>query len=199
VFITGEVTMLQVQSKSLKRGTRPKSWYDPVSIVRVDSILVADSGVIGLTQDGTQLIDVHNSIHANTKNKGFNSISVGFAFNYEEMRAQYGIHLVDGIAGENIVVLTKGYIEPSRITKVMLTPDIVQTNCILEFNRPVPPCIEFAHYCLKTGFEEGTSERVTHALDFLGNGRRGILVEVPKYVPPFRINVGDAVHIEISD
>ncbi|MDQ3653860.1 MAG: hypothetical protein M3457_02115, partial [Chloroflexota bacterium] len=100
--LLGTIVRLQVQTASLKCGDRPRSWYNPEFIRPVPELRLDDGGVTGL--DGEDIADVHHRDHPRSKWRGENGVSVGFTGHYARMRDRFGPHLVDGIAGENILV-----------------------------------------------------------------------------------------------
>src|SRR5215472_16677942 len=101
---TGRVKLVQVQPTPLKIGRRPNAYYDPSSLLVVDTLLVSPYGAIGVTAGGEHITDIHHAQHQATRNShGKNDLSVGFTSHYEAMRARFDQHLVDGCAGENIL------------------------------------------------------------------------------------------------
>ena len=169
----GTIVRLQVQESSLKVGDKPRR-YDPAPIRAVPAISLDPAGVIGLAENGETILDVHNLDHPSSKNRdGENGISLGFTAHYLAMRRRFGQHLVDGIAGENILIeadspfsvedLAAGVVvEGSGGRPLQLRPVIVAT-----------PCVEFSRYALK--FPDGArpDATVTEALRFLDAGMRG--------------------------
>jgi hypothetical protein len=169
----GEIRRLQIQTKSLKVGDRARRSYDPAGILAVPRLTITPGGVIGWDQAGTRLDDVHHRDHPNSKNRGDNAISIGFTSHYEEMRQAFGEHVVDGLAGENILVeqahligeddLRHGIaIETGAGTLVRLANLIVAT-----------PCVEFSRYAMKFPQDQRPDETVTATLQFLNDGMRG--------------------------
>src|SRR5437762_11839959 len=103
--LIGVIVGLHVQRSSLKVGQAPLRRYDPAPLQAVPALLLSESGVTGLTERGKPIVDVHNREHPASKNRaGANGISVGFTSHYDTMRARFGEHLLDGLAGENILV-----------------------------------------------------------------------------------------------
>ena len=173
VRLIGTIMRVQVQESSLKVGAKPRR-YDPAPIRSVPAISLSSSGVVGLTENGESIVDVHHHDHPASKNRGGeNGISLGFTAHYLAMRERFGQHLSDGIAGENILVavdrpfqqedLAGGVVvEASEGRRLELRPVIVAA-----------PCVEFARYALK--FPEGArpDTMVTEALRYLDAGMRG--------------------------
>src|SRR5699024_3689479 len=146
--LIGPIVRLQVQTTSLKQGERPRSWYDPAPIRSVPIVHIDDGGVTGF--DGTSLADVHHRDHPRSRFRGENGVSVGLTGHYVRMRERFGSHLVDGIAGESILV---------QSDRVLTEPDIEHGVVILTANGLVelsavlsaPPCVEFSKFCAGYG------------------------------------------------
>src|SRR4029079_11330029 len=101
----GRIKLVQIQCSSLKQGQRPYCYYDPTPLLVVERLLLAPRGAVGLTASGQQLTDVHHADHPESKNHGLlNGTSIGFTSHYRRMRDQFGAHLADGCAGENILI-----------------------------------------------------------------------------------------------
>ncbi|HEX5691920.1 MAG TPA: hypothetical protein VFX76_18025, partial [Roseiflexaceae bacterium] len=103
--VLGSIKQVQIQHASLKVGVRPHAYYDPTPLVVVEQLLLAPGGVIGITSGGERIVDVHNLAHPASKSRqGSNGISIGFTAHYQAMRERFGAHLLDGIAGENLLI-----------------------------------------------------------------------------------------------
>jgi hypothetical protein len=173
VRLIGTIVRLQIQESSLKVGDKPRR-YDPAPLRSVPAISLGPAGVVGLAENGETIVDVHHREHPSSKNRGGeNGISLGFTAHYLAMRRRFGQHLVDGIAGENILIeadspfsvedLAAGVVvEGSGGRPLQLRPVIVAA-----------PCVEFSRYALK--FPDGArpDATVTEALRFLDAGMRG--------------------------
>src|SRR5712691_4738221 len=93
----GRIKMLQVQRSVLVIDEGLESYYDPTPLVAVESLEVSPAGVIGITADNRQVMDIHHMHHPDSENhKGVNGISLGFTSHYRSMREKLGEHLVDG-------------------------------------------------------------------------------------------------------
>ena len=91
-------------------GIRPNALYEPGPLSGVPRLMLMTSGVIGIYDDETNIIDRHNWLHSdhrNKRSKGIsNGISIGFTSHFKMMRETYGEHVSLGVAGENIIVET---------------------------------------------------------------------------------------------
>jgi hypothetical protein len=103
----GTIDRLQIQRSSLKTGEKPDRVYDPTPLLPVPRLTVTPDGVLGASDDGGWLVDVHHRAHPATKNEdALHGVSVGFTSHYAAMRARFGERMVVGCAGENIIVTT---------------------------------------------------------------------------------------------
>lgn len=101
--LIGRAIRLQIQRSRLKPGPATTRVYDPAPLLEVSQLAITPRGVTG---DG--IIDVHNTDHPDTRNvKLLNGISVMTTSRYRALRAAYGEHLVDGIAGESLLLDTE--------------------------------------------------------------------------------------------
>lgn len=192
--LIGRIVRLQVQESSLKVGERLRRWYDPAPIRAVPTLMLDENGVVGRTDMDAMILDVHNVTHPATKNRtGSNGISVGFTSHYGAMRARFGEHLTDGIAGENILVATERlFTEPDFAVGIRIETDDGAT-IDLEQVIIAEPCVEFSRFALCYPHDAPTDRAVTDALNFLREGVRGFYATY--HGPPTRITVGASVYL----
>jgi hypothetical protein len=173
VRLIGTIARLQVQESSLKVGVKPRR-YDPAPLRSVPAISFSPAGVVGLTEHGESIVDVHHREHPSSKNRGGeNGISLGFTAHYREMRRRFGQHLRDGIAGENILIETDRQFPVEELATGVVIEGTAGTWPEL---RPVivaAPCVEFSRYALKFPNDARPDATVTEALRFLDAGMRG--------------------------
>jgi hypothetical protein len=194
--LLGEIVRLQVQVASLKVGTPPHRRYDPSPLCEVASLALSTNGVSGWTEDGRELSDVHNLTHPESKNRGgSNGISIGFDAHYSAMRARFGEHLTDGIAGENVLVALA---KPSGV----LNEDDFRGGIAIETPGGIvrleevfvaAPCAEFTRFAMRFPDEARPDRTVTEALQFLDDGMRGFYAAYRG--PGTRITRGNAVYL----
>ena len=171
--LIGTIVRLQVQESSLKVGDKPRR-YDPAPIRSVPAVSLGRAGVVGLTENGERIVDVHHREHPSSKNRGGeNGISLGFTAHYRAMRQRFGPHLADGIAGENILIDTHRQFPVEDLANGVVVESADGRRLEL---RPVivaAPCVEFSRYALR--FPDGArpDATVTEALRFLDAGMRG--------------------------
>ena len=192
----GKIVRLQIQSESLKRplaprpgeGHTPERYYDPSPIVPASRLWVTDS-VAAVPLDGHYVLDVHAAAHPDTRNRGNgNMLSIGLSAHYENMRFQFGDHLIDGIAGENILVESG-----DKLTVDDFRGDVsieLQTGGCVRFDHVTiaAPCVEFSRFCLNDRFADPLP--TSQALRFLDNGTRGFYGYMSSGLPAM-IQIGD--------
>ncbi|MBW3634353.1 MAG: hypothetical protein KY456_15130 [Chloroflexi bacterium] len=169
----GTIVRLQVQESSLKVGSKPRR-YDPAPIRSVPAISLSSSGVVGLTENGEIIVDVHHHDHPASKNRGGeNGISLGFTTHYLAMRQRFGRHLSNGIAGENILVEVDQPFQAEDLTCGVVVEGADGKRLDLRSVIVASPCVEFARYALL--FPDGArpDAAVTEALRYLDQGMRG--------------------------
>ncbi len=158
--VLGTVVRLQVQRSPLKPGPVATRVYDPTPLAEVTALEVTPRGVTG---DG--LLDVHHADHALSRNRRLdNGLSAMTREGYRLLRAAYGDHLVDGIAGESLLV--DGGLDLRGPLQLETTDGVLDV-----IGTPIPPCVEFSRFAL--GGATGTGPEVLAALEQLGDGARG--------------------------
>jgi hypothetical protein len=170
----GRIKRLQVQPTSLKVGQKPYRYYDPSPLLIVDHLLVSTKGAIGIMAEGIQVIDVHHVDHPLSHNvDGINGLSIGFTSHYEAMRSKFGQHMVDGCAGENILIeVDREYtLAELRNGLAIQSPDTGQVVHLTDIVIAAP-CVEFSHFAANSGTPLPNSE-LRATLQFLDEGMRG--------------------------
>jgi hypothetical protein len=186
----GVVKQVQVQRASLKVGQKPLEVYDPAALRRVDGLRLSPLGVIGLLT-GEEIVDVHNALHPQSKNGGVNGISVGFTSHYAAMRQRFGPHLIDGIAGENILVEVEGpFVLEAMGGRLIFQKAATGEQVVVEIARAAAPCEPFSRFALQQG-PPVAPEVMKATLQFLGGGTRGFYASAQGGV----ISSGDKVFV----
>jgi hypothetical protein len=189
----GKVCRLQVQPTSLKVGDRSRRSYDPAGISVVPRLTITEDGVIGWSDSDERIDDIHNRNHPASKNRGDNPISIGFVSHYDEMRRAYGEHLVDGIAGENILVEQDQVISEDDIHRGFAIE--TSAGSLIQFHNVIvaTPCVEFSRYAMKFPEDARPDGTVTTTLQFLNNGMRGYYASYAGR--EVNLSVGDRVFV----
>jgi hypothetical protein len=170
----GVIVRLQVQQAGLKVGRAPRRRYDPAPLLVVSALGLDEGGVVAWTAQGERILDVHHKDHPASKNVGGrNGISIGFTAHYDAMRARFGGHLADGLAGENVLVQTdRLYREADLKDGVAI---VLQDGWAIGLERifVAEPCVEFTRYALRYPSDVPSDHTVSEALSFLKGGMRG--------------------------
>jgi len=184
---------VQIQRASLKAGQRPHSYYDPAPLLAVPRLRLGPGGVAGLASDGQELIDVHNAAHPDTKNqRGLNGISLNFTSHYQAMRAQFGAHLTDGCAGENILIAADRVYALGELGAELLI--YRGDRCVARLTELLvaAPCVEFSRFANFVA-EPLTSDALKSTLQFLDGGMRGFYARLADDVGTSLVQAGDRV------
>ena len=172
--LIGTVRRLQVQGARLKPGRALTRRYDPSPLREVEALEVGPRGVVGRV-GAERILDVHHADHPDTRNVRLgNGLSLLPLLHYARLRAAYGPHLVDGSAGESVLLDTAGPWGPEAL-EGPLWLDTDEGLLELAAGRPAAPCVEFSRFAL--GREPGdTGPEVLGALADLDHGARGFYV-----------------------
>ncbi len=185
----GRIKLVQIQPSSIKVG-KPEQ-YDPTRLLVVDELLLSQTGVVGVTNDGQQIIDVHNTNHPHTKSRGDNGFSLGFVSHYNSMRSRFGEHIIDGYAGENIIVETNTIYSLADLQNCLAIQQVKTGRFIsLTTVKVVEPCIPFSNFATQRSL---APYEVQETLHFLRYGRRGFLAELTDKVQIASIRTGDVL------
>jgi len=192
----GRITLLQIQRSSLTVGKRLETYYDPTPLLTVKSLRLTPQGVFGRNEDGTEVIDLHHMAHPATHNvRGVNGISFGFTSHYQSMRDAYGKHLVNGSAGENMLIEADSVLKLQDLGSC-LAIQLQQTGQFVYLTalKVATPCIEFSQYAANHGMPL-PADQLKAALQFLDGGRRGFYATVEDASEEMVVQVGDRVFV----
>lgn len=191
----GRVVRLQIQRSKLKLGEKPNRYYDPAPLLAVDELTLTPEGAVARTPDGGTLIDIHHAAHPDTRNRDrTNDLSVGFTSHYIAMRGRYGAHLVDGCAGENILIETAGRVTLADIAGgLVIQPAGGGRPVRLQVVRHDPPCREFSGYASRST----EPEVIKDTLQFLDDGLRGFYCALSNPVPVL-VAIGDTILVRVA-
>jgi hypothetical protein len=187
--VLGRIVRLQVQESSLKMGEAPRRWYDPSPIMEVPDLRLTADGVVAVPEGDEVIVDVHNRLHPASKNRGKNGVSIGFVSHYDAMRERFGGHMVDGIAGENILVEIDRMVDHAEIAKGLEIRLAGGERIELADVIVAAPCVEFARFALQFPREARPDRTVTEAVKFLDDGMRGFYARYEG--PAVMLSVGD--------
>lgn len=171
----GCIVRLQVQTKPLKWGDGDSRVYDPRGIREVPALTLTSHGCLGLLPDQT-ITDAHHRDHPLSRNRqergSPNALSFNFTTHYQQLRQQYGNHLTDGIAGENILIATNHSWQIEQFAQGLTIRTHQGQLLTLSSIEVATPCVPFALFALHKPHRPSV-ELVKNALLFLDNGLRG--------------------------
>lgn len=160
--LIGTVVRLQVQRSRLKPGVGSERVYDPAPLLEVDALDVTPRGVVG----PGGVLDVHHADHPDTRNvKLRNGLSVMTRGRYDALRARYGDRLVDGIAGESLLLDAGDDLAGDLLLET-------ETGLLPLVGEVAAPCVEFSRFVLGRGLGD-TGPEVLAAMKDLDGGARG--------------------------
>ena len=189
--LIGAIVRLQVQPVSLKVGPPRQRRYDPSPLRAVPALRLEPGGVVGVDERGGAVDDVHHADHPASKNRaGSNGVSVGFTAHYGAMRARFGPHLADGLAGENILVAAERLFAEEDLAAGIVIEMAGGYRLRLDRVVVAAPCVEFARFALRFADDARPDRRVTDAVGFLDGGIRGFYATAPDEA---LVRVGDRV------
>jgi len=196
----GRVKLVQIQKRSLKFGERPQRYYDPSPLLVVEALRVTPEGCVGLIGEGERILDKHHSEHPASGYSGNNGISLGFTGHYEMMRREFGAHLIDGCAGENILIDSGRVYQISDLGKnVYIESAATGERVVLNEIVSAAPCVQFSCYAIDHGRSaynpEIEKERIKRALQFLSDGVRGFYAAGEQGGGEGLIRAGDRVYV----
>lgn len=194
----GHVYLVQIQPNGLiidASGKTPTGYiYDASRLVQVDQLKITPQGIEAIIPGGENVLDIHHIDHPGKKYGDDDLVCVGFTPHYQAMRSRFGEHIVDGIAGENIIIKYSDEIWPEDI-KQRLAIENQDTGemGIFEFNSHASPCIEFTQFCLQDQYNKVSKNIIKENLRFLDNGRRGFLLALKEVHDFITVTPGDRV------
>ena len=173
----GTVVRLQVQRSRLKPGPAPTRVYDPAPLLEVEALEVGPRGVVGVTTDGP-VRDVHHADHPDSRNRRLtNGASLLTRAHYAVLRGRYGAHLVDGVAGESLLLDTDGPWTEADLAGTLWLETADGELLELGGAAAAPPCVEFSRFCLQVPVGP-VGPDVRQALVDLDGGARGFTAQV---------------------
>ncbi len=189
----GTIIRLQVQTADLKVGAGAAQRYDNRPLVAVPALDLDSGGVWGIGDGGERLADVHHRDHPESKLRGdINPISIGFTGHYDLMRGEFGPHMVNGSAGENILIDLEGRV---GIDDVRYGLWIEHEGGLVHLDgvSVAAPCAPFSRWALQFPDDQRPDLRVTKALQFLNDGMRAYYCRLDG--TPARIALGATVYV----
>lgn len=196
----GRVKLVQVQPSGLIIETPSGYFYDVSRRLEVDSLTITSLGIEADTLEGEHVLDIHHISHHGKAYDNNDLVCIGFTSHYEAMRARFGDHLVDGSAGENIIIECEEEIWPEDLGQGIAIEN-QQTGHMakLDLISFAAPCDEFSHFVAGSQHERLPAPKLKDTLQFLGNGRRGFLLVMSEGQEIATVQHGDKVFVIDAD
>lgn len=191
----GSVVRLQIQTGEIKVGERGRRVYDPAPIRPVPYLQLGPGGLMGPGEDGRDILDIHHRDHPSGKWTPKKGICILFTHHYELMRARFGGHIADGIAGESILIESDRQISVEDLRHGL----IIETAGGVALLRDLvvaPPCVEYTRFALRYPPEAHADIPFKDALKFLLPGMRGFYARYDG--PLVTVRLGDRTGLPTS-
>ena len=198
--LLGYVKLTQLQPTGLIVNTPSGEFYDPSRRLVVDSLQISPLGIESITPDGEHMLDIHHIDHPDKKYDNDDLVCIGFSSHYTAMRTRFGEHMIDGIAGENIIIQAEKEIWPEDLGQ-RLGFESSETGDItfLDVVKFAAPCEEFSHFAAQSQHQRLPAAELKATLQFLGNGRRGYLLVLSDGQEPAIVQPKDRVFVIDTD
>lgn len=192
----GAVKLVQLQPSGLIIETPSGYFYDASRRVEVDQLLITSKGIEATTPGGEHVLDIHHMDHPNKEYDDDDLVCIGFTSHYNAMRTHFGDHMVDGIAGENIIIDFNQEVWPEDLgQRIAIENAETGQLALLDMESFAAPCQEFSHFAAQSQDEKLPADELKSILQFLGNGRRGFLLVLSKNQGEVTVKPGDKVFV----
>ena len=190
----GLVKLVQVQPSGLIVETPTGDFYDASRRVEVEKLLITSLGIEATTAEGGHVLDIHHINHPGKKYGNDDLVSIGFTSHYAAMRERFGTHMVDGAAGENIIIEYDREVWMGDLgQRVIIENAETGKKTYLDVLRLAAPCEEFSHFVADSQHERLPADKLKATLQFLHNGRRGFLLVLSNGQETTTVQAGDRV------
>ena len=136
-----------MQRSHLKPRPSGSGRYDPAPLLEVDALELDERGCVGLL-GAERVVDLHHVDHPDSRNRRLvNGLSILPQAHYARMRSRYGAHLVDGVAGENVLLATAGPLTAAELAGELLL-EVEGGVLAVTGVMAAPPCVEFSRFAL---------------------------------------------------
>lgn len=190
----GVVKLVQVQPSGLIVETPTSDFYDASRRVEVEKLLITSLGIEATTAEGGHVLDIHHINHPGKKYGNDDLVSIGFTSHYAAMRERFGTHMVDGTAGENIIIEYDREVWLDDLGKQIIIENAeTGKKTYLNVLKIAAPCEEFSHFVADSQHERLPADKLKATLQFLHNGRRGFLLVLSNGQETTTVQAGDRV------
>jgi hypothetical protein len=192
----GIVKLTQLQPSGLIIETPSGYFYDASRREVVDRLQITPLGIEAITPEGEHVLDIHHINHPDKAYDDDDLVCIGFTSHYIAMRARFGDHMVDGIAGENIIIDFDEEVWPEDLGKQIAIENANSGELTqLDLVSFAAPCKEFSHFAAQSQHKKLPADELKSILQFLGNGRRGYLLVLSENQEEVTVQPGDKVYV----
>jgi hypothetical protein len=190
----GKVKLVQLQPSGLIIKTPSGYFYDASRRVEVDHLLITPKGIEATTPAGEHVLDIHHLDHPDKAYDDDDLVSIGFTSHYEAMRDRFGEHMVDGSAGENIIIEYDQEVWVEDLgQQIAIENSETGHKTFLDLICFAAPCDEFSHFAAQSQDKRLPAAELKATLQFLNNGRRGFLLVLKPGQEISTVQPGDSV------
>ena len=190
----GRVKLTQLQPSGLIIETSSGYFYDASRLVVVDRLKITPLGIEAITPEGEQVLDIHHINHPDKAYDDDDLVCIGFTSHYDAMRDRFGDHMVDGIAGENIIIDFEEEVWPEDLgSHIGIENADTGQLAVFDMVSFAAPCQEFSHFAAQSQDDKLPPDTLKPILQFLGNGRRGFLLVLNDIHDEVSVQPGDRV------
>ena len=195
----GVIKLVQLQPSGLIIKTPSGYFYDASRRVEVDRLLITTKGIEATAPNGEHVLDIHHLDHPDKAYDDDDLVSIGFTSHYEAMRARFGEHMIDGIAGENIIIEYDHEIwEDDLGQQIAIENGKTGVKMLLDTVCFATPCDEFSHFAAQSQDKRLPASELKAVLQFLNKGRRGFLFVLRDGQDPVIVQEGDKVFVVVA-
>ena len=190
----GIIKLVQLQPSGLIIETPSGYFYDASRRVEADRLLITSKGIEATEPDGEHVLDIHHLDHPDKAYDDDDLVCIGFTSHYEAMRSRFGKHMVDGIAGENIIIEYDKEVWVDDIgQQIAIESKETGRMTLLDLVCFAAPCDEFSHFAAQSQDKRLPASELKAILQFLNNGRRGFLLVLRDGQETATVEPGDKV------
>ena len=190
----GQIKLVQLQPSGLIIETPTGGFYDASRRLEVDRLQITSLGIEAITQEGEHVLDIHHISHPGKAYDNDDLICIGFTPHYDAMRTRFGEHMVDGIAGENIIIETEEEVWlPDLGQGIAIENQETKSRTLLDLISFASPCHEFSHFAMQSQDKKLPAIELKAVLQFLDKGRRGFLLVLREGQETVIVRPGDRV------
>ncbi len=191
----GMVKLVQIQPSGLIIETPSGDFYDESRRVIVEKLLITPLGIEAATSSGEHVLDIHHINHPDKAYGNDDLVSIGFTSHYQAMRERFGEHMVDGAAGENIIIEYDRDVWMDDLgAQIIIESAESGDKTVLDVVKFAAPCKEFSHFAANHQDKELPADVLKDTLQFLNHGRRGFLLLLGENQERAIVQAGDRVY-----